>query len=186
VRNFSFKLDTSVNNGNRFTCHDSHKHGRELARNFGYGCFDEPRWIIRKCVDDFVDMQPNRNNNSCCGAGGGNWPLPYEDDAAWHGRLKFVQVKPCGVNVVVVGCSNCHDQIMKRLPKYYKDYEYEVKYIWELVADTLVLEPWSSEEVARAEEDATGQWKRLGVNLEDMEFQGIDMIPPRVFAEAFF
>ena len=72
--------------------------------------------------------------------------------------------------MVVVGCSNCHDQMMKRLPKYYKDYAYEVKYIWELVADTLVLEPWTEEEIATAEEEAKAQWERLEVDLDDMEF----------------
>jgi len=70
----------------------------------------------------------------------------------------------------LVGCSNCHDQMMKRLPKFYKDYKYEVKYIWELVADTLVLEPWSEEEVTKAEEESKAQWERLGVDLDDMEF----------------
>ncbi|NCO53054.1 MAG: (Fe-S)-binding protein, partial [Deltaproteobacteria bacterium] len=55
-------------------------------------------------------------------------------------------------------------------PKFYKDYKYEVKYIWELVADTLVLEPWSEEEVTKAEEESKAQWERLGVDLDDMEF----------------
>ena len=75
--------------------------------------------------------------------------------------------------MVVVGCSNCHDQIMKRLPKFYpEDCKYEVKYIWELVADSLVIEPWSDEEVAKAEEEAKAQWeRRLGSLLwiEDEE-----------------
>jgi len=164
------KLDKSVNAGKRFTWHDSCKHGRELERNFGHGYYEEPRWIIQQCVDDFVDMEPNRVNNYCCGAGGGMWPLPYEEDSAWHGRLKYNQIKNSGANVVLVGCSNCRDQMMKRLPKFYKDYKYEVKYIWELVADTLVLEPWSEEEVAKAEEESKAQWERLGVDLDDMEF----------------
>jgi dimethylglycine catabolism B len=44
-----------------------------------------------------------------------------------------------------------------------------VKYIWELVADSLVIEPWSEEEVVRAKEEAKAQWDRLGVVLEDEE-----------------
>ena len=166
----SIKLDKTRNAGKRFTWHDSCKHGRELERHFGHGYFDEPRWILGQCVDDFVDMEPNRSNNYCCGAGGGNWPGPYEDDSAWHGRFKYDQIKNSGADVVVVGCSNCHDQMMKRLPKYYKDYKYEVKYIWELVADTLILEPWSDEEQAKAQEEATAQWERFGVDLDDMEY----------------
>ena len=68
------KVDKSVHEGKVFTWHDSCKHGRELERNFGYGYYDEPRWIIDQCVDEFVEMQPNRSQNYCCGAGGGNWP----------------------------------------------------------------------------------------------------------------
>ena len=37
------------------------------------------------------------------------------------------------------GCSNCRDQIMKNLkPKYKLDIE--VKYIWEMIADALIME----------------------------------------------
>jgi Fe-S oxidoreductase len=161
------KVDKSVNAGKIFTWHDSCKHGRELERNFGRGYFEEPRWIIQQCVDEFVDMEPNRMNNFCCGAGGGNWPMPYEAESAWHGRHKFRQIKESGANVVVVGCSNCHDQMMKRLPKYYTDYRYEVKYIWELIADSLVIAPWTDDEIATAEAEAKAQWDRLGVEMEE-------------------
>jgi Fe-S oxidoreductase len=161
------KLDKSVHAGKVFTWHDSCKHGRELERHFGHGYYDEPRWIIEQCVDEFVDMLPSRGNNYCCGAGGGMWPGPYEDEAAYHGRLKYRQIQNSGANVVVVGCSNCHDQIMKRLPKYYTDYEYEVKYIWEVVADALVVDPWTDEEIAKAEAESAAQWEKLGVDLDE-------------------
>jgi Fe-S oxidoreductase len=114
-------------------------------------------------------MEPNRMNNYCCGAGGGNWPMPYEAESAYHGRFKFKQIRDSGANVVVVGCSNCHDQMMKRLPKYYTDYKYEVKYIWELIADSLVIDPWTDEEIAQAEAEAKAQWERLGVEIEEDE-----------------
>lgn len=161
-------LDKSVNAGKRFTFHDSCKHGRELARHFGKGFFEEPRWIIEQCVDDFVDMQPNRYLNYCCGAGGGMWPAPYEDESAWHGRLKYEQIKRVEADVVVVGCSNCRDQIMKRIPKYYPDYKYEVKYIWQLVAESLVLKTWDEKRIAEAQVEAKAQWKRLGYEPEEV------------------
>ncbi len=160
------KLDKGRNAGKIFTWHDSCKHGRELQRNFGKSYFDEPRWILQQCVDEFVEMQPNRMNNFCCGAGGGNWPMPYEAESAYHARFKYQQIKNSGANVVVVGCSNCRDQMMKRIPKYYPDCNYEVKYIWQLVAESLVFEPWDDEEVAGAEEEARAQWERLGFTPE--------------------
>ena len=166
IKSGRIKLDKSVNEGKVFTWHDSCKHGRELERHYGHGYFDEPRWIIEQCVDNFVDMEPNRMNGNCCGAGGGMWPAPYEDESAWHGRKKYESIKNSKANVVVLACSNCHDQIMKRLPKYYKDYKYEVKYIWELVADTLVLDPWTEEEIEAGRAAAKEQWDRMGVDLE--------------------
>jgi Fe-S oxidoreductase len=167
IKSGRIKLDKSVHAGKVFTWHDSCKHGRELERHFGKGFYEEPRWIIQQCVDNFVDMEPNRSLSFCCGAGSGNWPTPYEDDSAWHGRRKFESIKNSGANVVVVGCSNCRDQMMRRLPKYFKDYKYEVKYIWQLVAESLVIEPWSDEEIEKAQQEAAAQWERLGFSPEE-------------------
>ncbi len=138
IKSGRIKLDKSVNSGKVFTWHDSCKHGRELERHFGKGFYDEPRWIIEKCVDDFVEMYPNRGNSFCCGAGGSMWTTPFEKQSSYYGRLKFESIKNSGASVVVVDCSNCYHQLKSRLPKYYRDYEYEVKYIWQLVAETLV------------------------------------------------
>ncbi len=161
------KVDKSRNAGKRFTWHDSCKHGRELERHFGIGFYDEPRWILSQLVDDFVEMVPNRVNNFCCGAGGGNWPMPYEKQSAAHGRFKVEQIKNTGADVVVVGCSNCRDQIMRRLPKFYEGCNYEVKYIWELVGESLIIDPLSEEEVAKAAKQEAAQWKRFGVEEEE-------------------
>ncbi|MCF8033754.1 MAG: (Fe-S)-binding protein [Desulfarculaceae bacterium] len=168
IKQGRIKLDKSVYADKTFTWHDSCKHGRELQSHFGHGFFEEPRWIVNQCVDNFVDMEPNRMNGNCCGAGGGMWPMPYEDDSAWHGRKKYESIKESGADVVVVACSNCHDQLMKRIPKYYEDYPYEVMYLWQLVADCLVIDPYTEEEIAQAEAEAEAQWERLGVDL-DME-----------------
>jgi len=166
IKEGRIKLDKSVHAGSMFTFHDSCKHGRELARNFGKGYFDEPRWIVQQCVDDFVELTPNREKNYCCGAGGGLWPMPFEEQSAWHGRIKHQQIEDSGANVVVVGCSNCRDQIMRRIPKHYEGRKFEVKYIWQLVAEALVIEPWSEDEVAKGEAEAKAQWEALGVELE--------------------
>lgn len=167
IKSGRIKLDKSVNEGKIFTWHDSCKHGRELERHFGKGYYEEPRWIIEQCVDQFVDMEPNRANGFCCGAGGGMWPGPYEEESAFQGRAKYEGIKNSGANVLVVGCSNCHDQLMKRVPKAYPDYPYEVKYIWELVADSLVLDPWTDEEIAAGEAAGAAQWEALGVDLDE-------------------
>lgn len=161
------KVDKSRWADKTFTWHDSCKHGRELEAHFGHGYFEEPRWVVQQCVDNFVEMEPNRMRGYCCGAGGGMWPMPYEEESAFQGRMKFESIKRSGANVVVTSCSNCHDQMMKRLPKFYKDYEYEVMYLWELVAESLVFEPWTEEEQAQAEAEAEAQWKRLDFEPDD-------------------
>ncbi|OEU47590.1 MAG: Fe-S oxidoreductase [Desulfobacterales bacterium C00003060] len=154
-------------NSKLHTFHDSCKHGRELARHFnGESYYEEPRWIIQQCVDNYVDMYPNRENTNCCGAGGGMWPGPYEEESAWHGKFKYESIKNCGAEVVVVGCSNCRDQLMRRIPKFYTDHKYEVKYIWQLIADSLEIEPWTAEEIAKGEAKGKAQWEKLGVDLD--------------------
>jgi Fe-S oxidoreductase len=45
------------------------------------------------------------------------WPGPYEAESAYHGRFKYSAVKNSGADVVVMGCSNCHDMMKKRLPQ---------------------------------------------------------------------
>jgi Fe-S oxidoreductase len=63
--------------------------------------------------------------------GRGNWPGPYEKESAHQGRYKYEQIMRTGADVVLLGCSNCRDQIRKRIPKYYPDAKYTVTYLWE-------------------------------------------------------
>ena len=51
--------------------------------------------------------------------------------------------------LVIAPCHNCRDQIMKGLTKEF-NLDIETKYIWELVADSLVVEPWSEDEIKKA------------------------------------
>jgi len=48
--------------------------------------------------------------------------------------------------MVIAPCHNCRDMIMKSIRKEYDMMDLEVKYLWELVADSLVLEPPEGEE----------------------------------------
>lgn len=122
------------------TYHDPCNYGRKSLKAFGHGYFEEPRWILRQCCDNFAEMFPNCEANYCCGAGGGAWALPFREERVFYGRIKQRQIKNTGAQLVVTSCHNCRDQIMKSLRKEY-DLNIEVKYIWELVADSLILEP---------------------------------------------
>ncbi len=120
------------------TYHDPCKHGRILEMNNLKPYYEEPRFIIKQCCENFVEMYPNRGNNFCCGAGSGAWAGPYEKERVYYGRMKAEQIRNTRAKLVITSCSNCRDQIMKSLKKEY-NLDIEVKYIWQLVADSLII-----------------------------------------------
>ena len=96
-----------------------------------------PSYLID--MGNYREMPHNRLESYCCGAGSGNWPGPFEAEKTEHGGFKARDIQATGADLVIAGCSNCRDQIMKNLkPKYNLDIE--VKYLWEMVADALILE----------------------------------------------
>jgi Fe-S oxidoreductase len=139
IREGRIKIDTSVH-PQLATYHDPCNYGRKSLKTFGHGYFEEPRQIVRSCCDNFVDMYPNREANYCCGAGGGAWAMPFQEERVFYGRIKARQIRATGAELVVTPCHNCRDQIMKSLRKEYK-LDIEVKYLWELVSDALIIEP---------------------------------------------
>ena len=92
--------------------------------------------------------------------------MPYDKERIYYGRVKAKQIRDTGAKMVVAPCHNCRDQIMKSLNKEY-DLGIEVKYLWELVADSLVVEPWSEEEIKKANELRDAQYERDGVDLDE-------------------
>ena len=94
--------------------------------------------------------------------------MPYEQERIYYGRVKAKQIQDTGAKMVIAPCHNCRDQIMKSLTKEY-GLDIETKYLWELVADSLVVETWSEEEVQKAHELRDAQYERDGVELEEEE-----------------
>jgi Fe-S oxidoreductase len=120
------------------TYHDPCNYGRKSLKAFGHGYFEEGRWITQQCCPEYVEMYPNREGNYCCGAGGGAWALPFQEERIFYGRFKARQIRNTRARMVIAPCHNCRDQIMKSLNKEY-GLGVEVKYLWELVADSLIL-----------------------------------------------
>jgi hypothetical protein len=92
--------------------------------------------------------------------------MPYDQERIFYGRVKAKQVMDTGAKMVIAPCHNCRDQLMKGLNKEF-DLGIEVKYLWELVADSLVVEPWSEEEIKKANELRDAQYERDGVDLDE-------------------
>lgn len=122
------------------TYHDPCNYGRKSEKAFGHGYYEEPRWIVQQCVENYVEMTPNRINNFCCGAGGGAWAMPYVEERIYYGRVKAKQIQDTRAELLIAPCHNCRDQIMKSLRKEYDMMDLEVMYLWELVAESLVLD----------------------------------------------
>jgi Fe-S oxidoreductase len=118
--------------------HDPCNYGRKAQKLFGYGFFEEPRWIMDQCLENWMDLYPNRMDQFCCGGGGGTLTTGYTEERVFYGRKKMDQIKATGAEMLVVPCHSCHGQ----LNAIKSEYEMEgltVKYLWELVADCMVL-----------------------------------------------
>jgi excisionase family DNA binding protein len=118
--------------------HDPCNYGRKSLRAFGQAYFEEGREITRACCLDVVEMEPNKGTNYCCGAGGGAWAMPFSAERIYYGRMKARQITESEAELVVTACHGCRDQLQKSLIQEY-DLDIDVKYLWELVADSLIL-----------------------------------------------
>jgi Fe-S oxidoreductase len=160
-----------------YTVHDPCNYVRKSQLAFGDHMGDKTRWIAQQCIDPslFREMCEDSMNNLCCGAGGGAWAMPYDEERLAYGSMKAAQIKETGAEIVIAPCHNCRDQILKGLGGEAKkgtmdmgNYE-ETLYLWELVANVLDYEPWSQEEIDKAHAARDAQFERDGIELEDEE-----------------
>jgi Fe-S oxidoreductase len=89
----------------RVTYHDP----CQLARNSGV--MEEPRRVLRALASDFVELRPSREENWCCGGGGGLVAMGEEDFRMRSGKVKAEQIRASGAAVVATACENCHSQL---------------------------------------------------------------------------
>jgi Fe-S oxidoreductase len=118
--------------------HDPCNYGRRAQKRFGHGFFKEPRWIMDQCLENWVDLQPNQLHQICCGGGGGALTTGYNDERIFYGRRKMEQIRLTGAQMVVLPCHSCHGQI-NNIKESYGMQALTVKYLWELVADCLIV-----------------------------------------------
>ena len=133
IRDGRLRLDRGKNT-KRVTLHDP----CNLVR--AGGVIEEQRFVLKEAVSDFVEMTPNRENNYCCGGGGGQLSMgDYRDRRVEAGKIKADQIRATGAKIVATPCHNCIDQLMELNQVY--GLGVEIKTVAELVADALVLEP---------------------------------------------
>jgi Fe-S oxidoreductase len=107
------------------------------------------REILSYLVDDFREMQPNREHNHCCGGGGGFVPMgpPFKHRRMESGKIKAEQIRATGAKLLIVPCHNCFDQIGD-LNKAY-NLGIQVKQFKEVISETMII----PEEFQPKEED---------------------------------
>jgi Fe-S oxidoreductase len=86
-----------------------------------WGGMSEPqRRVLRRVVADFREMTPNREQNFCCGGGGGLLSLgEFGARRVQSGRPKAEQIRATGARLVATPCHNCADQLLE-INKHYK------------------------------------------------------------------
>lgn len=123
------KLDKSKTKG-KLTYHDP----CQLARNGGV--YEEPRYILSQLTDDFVEMTPNRQDNWCCGGGGGLVAMGEKDFRMKSAKVKAEQFQATGASVLATACENCHTQLTD-LAEHYQT-GVQVHFLSDLVSQALV------------------------------------------------
>jgi Fe-S oxidoreductase len=106
----------------------------QIARNGGV--IEEPREVIRRLTDNFVELRPSRAENWCCGGGGGLVALGEKDFRMRSARVKAEQMKASGAAVITTACENCHSQLTD-LNEHY-GLGMKVEFLSKLAADALV------------------------------------------------
>jgi len=91
IRDGRIRLD-QTRHKQRAVYHDPCNYGRKSQKAFGRAYYEEGREITRACCAEMVDMEPNRETNYCCGAGGGAWAMPFAAERIYYGRMKARQI----------------------------------------------------------------------------------------------
>lgn len=129
LRDGRIKVNKSVYK-DRVTYHDP----CQIARNGGV--YEAPRYILKQLTDDYVDTNPTKSANWCCGGGGGLVVVGEKDFRMMSAKVKADQVRATGAKVLATGCENCHSQLSDVNEHY--ELGMSVEFVSSMVANALV------------------------------------------------
>ena len=103
----------------------------------GGGLADMARYVVNAICENFTEMQPNREHNYCCVAGGGviNCGPPHKITEMLASKVKADQIAGTGAKVVISPCHNCHSGL-EDIVNYYK-LDVKVKFISDILYDAI-------------------------------------------------
>ncbi len=125
------KLDKSRVEG-KVTYHDP----CQIARNAGV--YEAPRNVLRSLTDDYVELHPNRQENWCCGGGGGLVLAAEPEFRVQTSRVKADQLRASGAELVATACEMCLAQLKDVNDEY--ELDMRVALVSDLVAEALDFE----------------------------------------------
>jgi Fe-S oxidoreductase len=76
----------------------------------GMGLHEQGREVARAFCPNLIEMEPNREQNLCCAAGGGviNCGPPHKMTRVRGNKAKAEQLRATGAKIIVAPCHNCH------------------------------------------------------------------------------
>jgi len=124
------KVDPSAN-PEKVTLHDP----CNMAR--GAGIIEEPRYVLGRVVENFVEMYPNREKSFCCGGGSGILMDEMKETRIKLGKAKADSVRATGAEILVAPCAICKAQLPVAMEG--NGVEVTVKGLLDLVGNAIVL-----------------------------------------------
>lgn len=97
---FLSEIDIPVATDKLVAYHDPCDLGRHC------GIYEEPRTIINKIAKNFVELEHNRDQSLCCGAGGGVRGA-YPENSIAMARRRLEEVERAGAEVLLTECNSC-------------------------------------------------------------------------------
>jgi len=138
IKNNKIKLDPSRNDQWKVTYHDSCNPARAM------GLLEEPRYIIRNCVNHFYEMPENtiREQTFCCGSGSGigtdeNLEMRLRGGMPRANAAKYVH-DVHGVNLMACICA-IDKATLPPLMEYWEP-EVQIGSVHELVGNALIMQ----------------------------------------------
>lgn len=106
----------------------------------GRGLHEQARNVIGYTCETFIEMEPNREHNYCCAAGGGviNCGPPFKKKRVESNRTKAEQLKAAkekGAEVVLAPCHNCHGGLEDIINHY--ELGMELKFLGDIIYDCI-------------------------------------------------
>ncbi len=106
----------------------------QIARNGGV--IEEPRRVLRALTEYFVELRPTKEENWCCGGGGGLVAMGEMEFRMKSSKVKAEQMRASKAAIITTACENCHSQLSD-LNEHYA-LGMKVEFLSHLVAKALV------------------------------------------------